>query len=244
MQLRNKTILVTGGTSGIGYQLVKSLCTTNNVLVIARPGQRLAALQQGFASIEVFPADLSDPAGYRGLVRQILTKHSQIDLLINNAAVQNTPTFLSTEFDFAALESEVHLNFTSVCALSYLLLPALMATKGEAAILNINSGLGLAPKAQSAVYCATKGAMHIFSQALDYQLVDTQVTVMQAFLPLVDTPMTEGRGRGKLSSAAAAAAILAGLEQGRKNTYVGKARWLRWLLLFVPPLARRMMRGM
>lgn len=244
LNLINKTVVITGGTSGVGYELVKALYPYNTVLVIARPGPRLEQLVDEFKNIEIYPADLSVPHLYEELADNILRGHGQIDLLINNAAVQNTPTFLDEAFDFAAMASEIQLNFTAVCALSYLLLPAMRASMDETVIANINSGLALAPKTQSAVYCATKAAMNVFSQSLSYQLADTSVKVTQAFLPLVDTPMTEGRGSAKLSAQQAALAILAGIEAGDREINVGKVKLLRALLWLVPPLARKIMRGL
>ena len=135
------------------------------------------------------------------------------------------------------------MNFTAVCSLSYLLLPMLLRANQRAVIANISSGLALAPKTNSAVYCATKAAMDAFSRSLSYQLEGSNVMMMQAFLPLVDTPMTQGRGSGKMSAAQAAMEILRGIEQGDRIRDIGKVKLLRLLLAVAPSLARRIMRG-
>jgi uncharacterized oxidoreductase len=122
----------------------------------------------------------------------------------------------------------------------YLFLPAL-SHGGEAAIVNINSGLGLVPKSSSAVYCATKGAMNIFSQALRSQFKSTVVIVFQAFMPLVDTPMTTGRGTGKVSAGQAARQILNGIERNKLDYDIGKTKVLRTLNRFIPAVARALM---
>ena len=243
MAIKDKTIVITGGSSGIGYQMLRSLHSANRVLVIARPGPRLEALAQEFAGVELYPADLSQPQEYEAVAERIGQQHRHIDVLINNAASQHTPTYQDDDFSYGAIAPEINLNLTAVCSLSYLLLPMLLRANQRAVIANINSGLALAPKTNSAVYCATKAAMDAFSRSLSYQLEGSNVMVMQALLPLVDTLMTQGRGSGKISAAQAATEILRGIEQGDRIRYIGKVKLLRLLLAVAPSLARRIMRG-
>lgn len=87
----------------------------------------------------------------------------------------------------------------------------------------MSSGLALYPKTGAAVYCATKAALHSFSQSLRYQLEKTPVRVVEVILPLVETPMTEGRGRGKISAAQAVDAMVTGLiADGMRFTSVAR----------------------
>lgn len=194
MNIQNKIIVVTGGTSGIGLELVKQLYEHNTLIVISRSGNRLSCMLEQFPMIHVFPCDLANHQALESTTGDILKAHPEIDLLINNAAVQNTPSYLDDTFNLGALRAEIALNLTAICSLSYLLLPALLNSNHKAVICNINSGLPLAPKTSSAVYCATKAAMNAFSISLRYQLESTNV-VNQAFLHLVDTAMTWGRGK-------------------------------------------------
>ena len=110
------------------------------------------------------------------------------------------------------------------------------------AILNVNSGLALAPKKSSAVYCATKSAVDSFSKSLRLQLEDTGIDVLQAFLPVVDTPMTYGRGEKKMSIEDACNAILKGLEKNIANHDIGKVKLLRILQRLFPAVALNIMR--
>jgi len=244
MNLENKTIVLTGGTSGIGFELVKILAPKNTVLVVARPGPRLENLKQAFPDVDVYPADLQNPAAYEDLAEKIIRRNETINVLINNAAVQKTPTFIDEDFSYGNIQNEIQINFTAICALSYLFLPALLECGSDASIVNINSGLALAPKTNSAVYSATKAAMNVFSQSLSYQLENTNVSVMQAFLPLVDTPMTEGRGKGKMDPAAAASRIAQGIARNAEVINIGKVKVLRFLLIVAPWLAKKIMRGL
>ena len=242
MNLQQKHIVITGGTSGIGYEVVTRLQTDNTVLVIARDRDKLDRLAAQCPGILTLRADLSSAADVRSAARAAVEQTGTVDLLINNAAVQHTPALTATEFDFASIQQEIAVNLEAVCSLTALLLPALLQ-RPEAAILNVNSGLALMPKTESAVYCATKAALNSFSQSLRYQLEGSPVKVLQAFMPLVDTNMTSGRGCDKLDAARAADALIHGVEHDIEEHDIGKIRTLRRLVRFAPGVARRIMKS-
>ncbi len=241
MKLSNKRIVITGGTSGIGYEMVKSLHLDNEVIVIARNTEKLKSLSLKFMGVHTYQADLSHLNDVKAVVGTILTKFDSIDVLINNAAVQYTPTLLGRTFDVEPIVHEVTVNFTSICCLITMMLPMLNHQK-KAVILNINSGLALAPKTSSAIYCATKGALNIFSQSLRYQLEHTNISVQQAFLELVDTKMTTGRGGNKISAVQAAQTIIYGLKNDINEHDIGKVKLLRLLLRIAPSIALKIMK--
>ena len=241
MKLNKKRIVITGGTSGIGYEIAKYLHQDNEVIVISRDTSKLNKLAQELDGLVTFQADLSKLEEIKNVTDTIIKRFTSIDALINNAAVQYTPSFLDDEFRYENISHEITLNFTSVCHLTYLLLPALLHSH-KASILNINSGLALAPKTSSAVYCATKGALNIFSQSLRHQLENTNVSVQQVFLELVDTSMTTGRGRNKMSAKTAAKQIIYGLKHEIPEHDIGKVKLLRLLLRLAPSIAQKIMK--
>lgn len=112
-------------------------------------------------------------------------------------------------------------------------------------IVNVTSGLALAPKQSAPVYCAAKAGLRSFTKALRYQSEARapRLRVVEALPPLVDTEMTRGRGRGKISAEACAAEIVSGMEVGRNSIYVGRAKLLRTIQGLSPSLADRIMRG-
>lgn len=242
MKFANKRIIVTGGASGLGLELVRQLYADNEVIVIARPSAGLEKLRNLLPKAAAFEADLAHADQVTGCAEAILQRYDHIDGLINNAAVQHTPMFLDAGFSYESIAREVTVNLTSPCQLCAKLLPALHRAP-EAFILNINSGLALVPKTSSAVYCATKGGLNTFSQSLANQLENSSITVMQAFLPMVDTPMTQGRGSGKLQPDDVASWILDGVSRGKSRIDIGRVKLLRPIARFLPPLARKIMKS-
>ncbi|ESP93734.1 SDR family oxidoreductase [Pseudoalteromonas luteoviolacea] len=243
MNLVNKVIVITGGTSGIGRQIVEQLHTKNKIVVIARKSDRLEQLTRGYKNVVCFAADLSDPCSYMSLSQRIQAQFPKIDVLINNAAIQNEPLFTDPNFEYEQIVREINVNFTAVCSLSYLLIPALNASNTPAVILNINSGLSFVAKKSASVYCASKAAINLFSQSLSYQLEQTNIKVLQAFIPLVDTPMTQGRGDNKISAEQAAQAIIDGLKRQVVQHDIGKIKFLRVLNALIPALTKRLLKG-
>lgn len=241
MNLNKKRIVITGGTSGIGYEMVKYLQPNNEIIVIARSANKLETLSREFEGVIAYQADLSKIEELEAAASAITERFEHIDILINNAAVQYAPTFVDDAFDYTSINHEITLNFTSICSLTYRLLPAL-THQNKAAILMINSGLALAPKTTSAVYCATKSALNIFTQSLRYQLENTNISVQQAFLELVETAMTAGRGENKMSAEKASRIIIQGLERDVPDHDIGKVKLLRLLLRIAPSVAQKIMK--
>lgn len=241
LKLEGLTIVLTGGTSGIGKEMVDLLAPANSLVVLGRDSGKLSALVQKYPTIDTVLTDLASTQSVKAAAETIADKYNNIDVLINNAAMQYEPHFTDPEFDPAMIQREIDVNFTNVCYLTHALLPAL-TKNSRSVVLNIGSGLGLAAKPASAIYCASKGALNIFSQSLRYQLEDTNISVQQALLPMVETPMTAGRGSGKIPARDAANKILEGLSKGVADNDIGKVKLLRRMLRIAPSVAYNIMR--
>lgn len=240
MKLDNKIIVLTGASSGVGLELLRRLGAANTVIGLSRSAPPQDAIQtaRDFTHIA---ADLANAANVAHASDAINARHpGGVDGLINCAAVQFTPKFIDGDFDNASIATEIAINFTSPIELISGLLDGLLQ-RPEAFILNVNSGLGIVPKCESAVYCATKAGLDNFSRGLRAQLAGTGLRVQQAFLPLVDTPMTQGRGSGKLSASEVARAICNQIESGKTDLDVGKVGLLRVINRVFPALANRIM---
>jgi len=120
------------------------------------------------------------------------------------------------------------------------LLPIVQDNKNSA-IVNVSSGLAIVPKAKSAVYCATKAAIHIFSKSLRYQL-DT-VKVFEIIPPLVDTHMTKGRGKGKITTQRLVNEFIKAFKKNRYEVNIHKVKLLRIINRISPKIADSIMKG-
>jgi len=238
-----KTILLTGGTSGIGHALLKQLhAQGHRLLVVARGSTRLLHLQMEYERVTAYECDLSSRIQIESLASTINEIHPELSIIINNAGIQYTPTVLDDDYSFDSIEHETTVNFLSPVWLSTLLLPTLLHNSNDSSIINISSGLIFAPKTNSAIYCATKAAIHSYSQSLRNQLSATDIQVQEVILPLVDTPMTKGRGSNKMSTDEAARQIIKGIEKRLPEIYVGKAKMLPFLMRLSPTLVKNIMR--
>lgn len=247
MNLAGRTILVTGATRGIGRALTRQLVAHDaRVVAAGRDGTGLAALAAEFGDRVVPRAvDLADPDAVDAFADEVADRHPGLSVVVNNAAVQTLTDFLGEDPRSLrpVLRREVAVNLDAVVALCAGLLPRL-SRQPSAAIVNITTGLALAPKRSAPVYCATKAGVRAFTRALRYQCQDgaPHVRVVDVVMTLVDTDMTHGRGTGKISADRAAAAVIDGLRRGGDEIAIGRVRLLRTIMRLSPTLGYRMLR--
>lgn len=243
MKTNGNTILITGGSSGIGLALATLfLQRDNNVIITGRDKAKLDAVRKQYPGIEVFHGDLTSMASLDELTVFIEQRHPNLNVLVNNAAVQYQYDFADGPGLTDRIDYEVSANLMAPMKLTALLLPTLLANT-TSAIVNVSSGLFIAPKKSAPVYCATKAGLHTFSQTLRYQLEPRGVRVFEIVPPLVATPMTEGRGRGKISTSQLVNEFFRDFESDRYESYIGKAKLLRWLHRIAPGVVERMMKN-
>lgn len=246
--LAGRTALVTGGAAGIGLEITRQLMCEQfaQVVVVGRDMAKLQAVAQEFPGhITIAQCDLSDMAQVHALLAHIPEIAPNLSLLVNNAGSQQITDFTGPDNArfLPSICAEIEANFGSVIALCAGLLP-LLARQEQATIVNVTSGLALAPKRASPVYCATKAGLRSFTMALRYQCERDlrNVRVIEALPPMVDTKMTQGRGSGKISAAICAQQIVAGIKAGKSEIYVGKTAVFRAIMRVTPALGYRMMR--
>ena len=166
-------------------------------------------------------------------------KHRDANILINNAGVQYNYHFAEEPQILGKIEQEINVNFLAPLKLIALMLPLLKSNENSA-IVNVSSGLGLVPKKQAPVYCGTKAGLHIFSKALRYQLRQTKV--FEIIPPLVDTQMTQGRGKGKISPDQLVEEFITAFKKDRYEVSIGKVKLLKFLNRWAPSLAESIMK--
>lgn len=237
MQLSGKTILVTGGTDGIGRALIGQLKAKGaTVITSGRNPERVAATQA--AGFEVIACDLSSPAGVDTLVKGV--EGRAIDILVNNAGAGSDHDFREGPPNLTDNDACLYLNINAPVHLITRLMPVLRA-RPEAMIVNVTSGLAIAPRAGGPIYCATKAALRSYSMALREQLKGTNIHVMEALPPVVETKLTAGRGNRKMSPADCAAAFVKGMEGNADEVNVGMVKLLQVVHSLSPALARKIM---
>lgn len=234
-------MLITGATSGIGRALVEKFCQLDNqIIAVGRNEIRLEELAKSDNRITSFKCDIASPSELDRLVAFIKQEHKDLNVLINNAGIQYNCNFADEDYTLQRIENEISTNLTAPLKLIASLLP-LLQINPDSAIVNISSGLAIVPKAKSAVYCGTKAAIHIFSKSLRYQL--DKIKVFEIIPPLVDTEMTKGRGKGKISPQRLVDEFIQAFKKNRYEVNIHKVKLLRVINRISPKIADRIMKG-
>jgi uncharacterized oxidoreductase len=190
MKLKGRTILITGGTSGIGLELAKHLLAAGNtVLITGRSSARIQKAQQELRGVYVFRSDASEPSEIGLLHQEVLAKFPKLDVIINNAGImRNLNLNVASPSD---ITSEVEINLSGPILLNQLFLPHLKK-QSESLIVNVSSGLALIPFTISPVYSAAKAGLHAYTKCLRAQMKGTSVRVIELLPPGTETPLFRG----------------------------------------------------
>ncbi len=232
MTMKDSTILITGGTSGIGLALAEGLAGWGNtVIVCGRREDRLAEVRQRLPRIVTRACDLAGAEQRLELVDWLVERHPAVNVLVNNAGVQLR--FDATRpVDLARVHQEIELNLVAPVHLSSLLAGHL-AGKPGATIVNISSGLAFVPLAEVGLYSATKAAIHSLTLTMRYQLKGMGIRVVELAPQATDTELgadrrdDPGRSHGGMPLEEFLAEALAGLASGADEIMVGAAARMR-----------------
>lgn len=223
MELASNTVLITGGTSGIGLALAERfLQAGSEVIVCGRRADRLAEIRSKNSQIKTRVCDVAEPRERASLFEWATREFPDLNVLINNAGIQRRVNLIEEE-DWEQTRSEIAINLDAPIHLSRLFAPFLQKRKNPA-IMNVTSGLSFVPLANVPVYCATKAALHSFTLSLRYQLAKTPVKVIEIIPPAVNTDLggvglhTFGVPLNEFTDA-----VMQGLAAGREEIAYGTA---------------------
>ena len=241
MRLSGRTVLITGGSSGIGLELARLLVArANTVLITGRDLARLEAVKRELSGVAIYQSDVSDPAQVSRLHEQVMARHPTLDTLINNAGIMRNMR-LGVARDLVDVTREIDVNLSGPIRMVQRFLPALSA-RGNALIINVSSGLAFVPLPISPVYSATKAAMHSYTKCLREQLRATGVTVVELAPPPVETALFRGefademKGERAMQPEELARRALAAIEAGRTEVSPGVSNQLAAMSRVAPTL--------
>jgi len=238
MKFENNTVLITGGSSGIGFELAKALVAKNNkVLICGRNLEKLVLAKDLLPEVEFFQCDISKITECENLVKWVNANFPTCNILINNAAIVNKIDFFDHGKSMELAENEFQTNLIAPVRLTYLLYKTIKNQK-HSAVINVTSGLIYAPRVIYPFYNASKSALHSFTQTLRIRLQKEKTQVIEVMFPAVDTPWHQGTPpKIAISAHQAVSQMLIGLEKGQTEIRIGGAKILYLVSRLFPGFA-------
>ncbi len=187
MNLQHSTVLITGGTSGIGLELVKQLTKLGaKVIITGRDLEKLIAVQKQFSKVDIFQSDVSSPENIRQLYNSVTRQFPELNIIINNAGEMRLLDLQDTRPSLENITREIDINLSGTIQMTHQFLPHL-TKQPAAAVVNVSSGIAFMPFSVAPVYSASKAGVRAYTQALRLQLKGTSVKVFEMIPPGVKT---------------------------------------------------------
>jgi uncharacterized oxidoreductase len=199
MNLRNRTILITGGSAGIGLAFaLKFVELGNEVIVTGRRQAVLDEVKAKYPKVRTIQSDVANRGQIAGLAARVKAEFPNLDVLMNNAGIMLYENLKAPASDLAALTAEVDINVGGVIRMTSAFIDILTANKGT--VINVSSALAFAPLPATPIYSATKAAIHSYTQSLRFQLEESGVEVIELMPPGVKTALSADLPEGGLLS--------------------------------------------
>lgn len=243
MKTTKNTILITGGSAGIGFETAKLLSEQgNNVIIIGRDENRLDDAKAKLNNVTAIKADVSKADDVKDLVTKLEKLFPELNVVINNAGRALLYNLADESQDaFANAEDEILTNYLSIIRLNQALLP-LLKQQEESAIVNVSSVVAYVPGITLPTYAASKAAVHSYTTSLRLSLENTSVKVFELFPPLVNTEFSkEIGGHNGIAPLQVAEELLEGLKNDEFEIRVGDTAKIYDLFLSSPADALNVM---
>lgn len=223
MKTTQNTILVTGGSAGIGFEIARLFSQQgNHVIIVGRDEERLAKAAAKLQNVTPLVGDVSKEEDIEVLVKIVYKDFPNLNVVINNAGSAFLNNLLETDHTFEKAQTEMLTNYLSIIRLNEKLLP-LLQKQEEAAIVNVSSIVAFAPNHILSTYGASKAALHSYTQSLRLYLGKTSVKVFELMPPLVNTDFSQVIGGANgISPAIVAEDLLKAFETETYEIHVGR----------------------
>src|SRR5438270_8992108 len=237
MKLTDRTILITGGSAGIGLAFALKFLELGNEVIVT--GRRQAVLDQVKANhpkLRTIQSDVADPAQIAALAARVKSDFPKLDVLMNNAGILLYKNLKSPAADLTGLMTEMNINVGGVIGTTSALIDVLTTNKGT--VINVSSGLAFVPLPSAPIYSATKAAIHSYTQSLRFQLEDSGVEVIELMPPGVKTDLaadlSEGGGITLITTDELVKQSFASLKAGALEIRPGQAKQLAFMRRLAP----------
>ena len=242
MKLRNRTILITGGSAGIGLAFaLKFLELGNEVIVTGRRQSALDEVKAKYPKLHTIQSDVADPAQVTALAKRVKAGFPKLDVLMNNAGIMLHKNLKLPAADLDALMAEVNINVAGVIRMTSAFIDILTSNKG--AVINVSSALAFVPLPSAPIYSASKAAVHAYTQSLRFQLEETGVEVIELMPPAVKTDLEadipEGSGVTVITTDELVKQSFASLKAGALEIRPGQAKQLALMRRLAPDFINR-----
>jgi uncharacterized oxidoreductase len=242
MKLTGRTILITGGSAGIGLAFaLRFLELVNQVIVTGRRPSVLDELKANYPKLHTIQSDVADPAQIALLARRVKAGYPKLDVLMNNAGIMLHKNLKVPAADLEGLMAEVNINVGGVIRMTSAFIDILAANQGT--VINVSSALAFVPLPSAPIYSATKAAVHAYTQSLRFQLEETGVEVIDLMPPAVKTDLTaelsEGEGIALMTTGELIKQSFAGFKAGKLEIRPGQSNQLAFLRRLAPDFINR-----
>lgn len=243
MDINNNTILITGGSAGIGFEIAKAFTAAGNqVIITGRDQKRLDEALLQLPGAIGFKGDISNEQDTEALVSSLLKDFPTLNIVVNNAGQAYKYDIAASANAFDKAQDEMLTNYLAVVRLNEKLLPQLK-TQNSAAIVNVTSIVALVP-GQLTTYSASKAALHSYSQSLRIALERSsgQVKVFELMPPLVNTSFSAIiNGHNGIPASEVASDLITALQNDTYEIHVGNTKYVYELSLSAPEEALALM---
>jgi uncharacterized oxidoreductase len=242
MKITGRTILITGGSAGIGLAFaLKFLELGNQVIVTGRRQSILDELKANYPKLHTIQSDVADPAQVAALARRVKAEFPKLDVLMNNAGIMLHKNLKVPAADLDGLTTEIDINLGGVIRMTSALIDILTANKGT--LINVSSGLAFVPLSSAPIYCATKAAVHSYTQSLRFQLEESGVEVIELMPPAVKTALSADLPEGGLVALMTTSELIkqafAAFRAGKPEIRPGQANLLALMRRLAPGFMNR-----